>query len=301
KIPQQQGMFGGRPQYTPLNTGIEKLLLHYGVKLEQAFVMDKNCYKQAMPQERGGGEQNIYFIPMIAQENINSSLDYMNNIRGLATIKMSPVKIVEDNIDNNEIKISRLFSSSDQSWLMKDRISLDPMMITPPVSEEEMESYPLAYMLEGNFTSFFKGKKVPEKQADKADINEEDINEEVAPQLDGLEETNKIIEKGKNAKIFVISSSTMLSDDLLDLEGTTTNSTFILNVIDHLNDQDNIAFMRSKQQSFNPLKETTPFIRNLIKSLNIAMLPCLVVLFGFGVLIRRSSRKKKIKIAFAKQ
>ncbi|MCK5097473.1 MAG: GldG family protein, partial [Desulfobacteraceae bacterium] len=109
KIPQQQGMYGGRPQYNPLNTGLEKLLLHYGVKLEQAFVMDKNCYKQAMPQERGGGEQNIYFIPMIAQENINNSLDYLNNIRGLATIRMSPLKIVEDTIDNTEIKISRLF------------------------------------------------------------------------------------------------------------------------------------------------------------------------------------------------
>ena len=298
KISQRQGMFGGGPKYNPINTGIEKLLLHYGVKLDQALVMDKNCYKQAMPQERGGGEQSIYFVPMITKENINNSPDYMNNIRGLATIKMSPLEIVEENIDSNEIKIARLFSSSNQAWLMKDRINLNPALITPPASEEEMESYPLAYMLEGKFTSFFKGKKIPKKQADKADINEEDINEEVTPQLDGLTETNELIEQGKTAKIFVVSSSTLLSDSLLDPEGTTTNATFILNVIDHLNDQDNIAVMRSKQQLFNPLKETTPFIRNLIKSLNIAILPCIVILFGLAVLFRRSLRKKKIKLAF---
>ena len=301
KVPQQQGMFGKGPKYNPINTGIEKLLLHYGVKLDQAFVMDKNCYTQALPQERGGGEQNIYFVPIISQENINNSPDYMNNIKGLAAIRISPLKIIEDNIDNSEIKISRLFSSSNQAWLMKDRINLEPSLIIPPASEEEMESYPLAYMLEGKFPSFFKGKKIPKKQTGKADINEEDINEEVAPQLDGLTETNEIIEKGKTAKIFVVASSALLSDNLLDTEGKSTNSTFILNILDHLNDHDKIAAMRSKQQAFNPLKETTPFARNLIKSLNIAILPCLVILVGFIVMLERSLRKRKIKLAFTKQ
>ncbi|MCK5311659.1 MAG: GldG family protein [Desulfobacteraceae bacterium] len=301
KMPQQQGMYGAGPQYKPVNTGIEKLLLHYGVKLEQAYLLDENCYNQVMPKERGGGEQKIYFIPMIGKESINNSPLYMNNIRGLATMRMSPLEIVKENIDNEKIKVSRLFSSSSKAWLIKDKISLNPVLLKPPVAKDEMKSYPLAYMLEGKFTSFFKGKKIPEKQLEKADINEQDISEETAPKLDGLSASNKIIEQGENAKIFVIASSALLSDQLLDIEGTTTNATFILNIIDHLNDHDNIAAMRSKQQSFNPLIETTPFIRNLIKSLNIAVLPCLVILFGFIVLLKRSLRKKKIKQSFAKQ
>ena len=301
KMPQQQGMFGQGPQYKPLETGIEKLLSHYGVKIDQSYVLDEKCYNQARPQEQGGGEQKIYFVPMIDQETINNSPEYMRNIRGLVGIRMSPVEILENNVDTETIKVSRLFSSSEQSWLMKDKINLNPTLLIPPTEKDEMKSYPLAYMLEGNFTSFFKGKDIPKKQLEKADINEQDINEEPAPKLEGLSATNKIIEQGENGKIFVMGSSALVSDQLLDAEGSTTNSTFILNIVDHLNGLDNIAAMRSKQQSFNPLLETTPFIRNLIKTLNIIILPCLVILFGFVVLLKRSIRKKKIKLMFAKQ
>ncbi|MCK5542540.1 MAG: Gldg family protein [Desulfobacterales bacterium] len=301
KMPEQQRAYGGGPQYKKLNTGIEKLLLHYGVKLEQAYLMDKNCYSQTLPQERGGGEQEIYFIPMIDQKNINNSPLYMNNIKGLATMRMSPLEIVKENVDQDKIKISRLFSSSDQAWLMKDKINLNPMLITPPATEKDMQSYPLAYMIEGNFTSFFKDQKIPTKEIKKENIDEEDISEEAAPKLEGLSVSKNTIKQGKNAKIFIVSSSALLSDQLIDPEGLTTNSTFLLNIIDHLNDHDEIAVMRSKQQAFNPLLETTPFIRSLIKSLNIAILPCLVILFGFVVLFKRSLRKKKIKLAFAKQ
>ena len=140
------------------------------------------------------------------------------------------------------------------------------------------------------------------KAIKKANINEEDIGGgEPAPKLEGLSASKKIVEKGKNAKIFIISSSTILSDQLIDSEGVTTNATFVLNIIDHLNDNTKIAVMRSKQQSFNPLKETTPFNRNFTKLLNIAILPCLVILFGFVVLFKRSLRKKQIKLAFTKQ
>jgi gliding motility-associatede transport system auxiliary component len=301
KMPQQQGMYGAGPQYRTLSTGIESLLLHYGIKLEPAYILDENCYNQILPQERGGGEHKIYFIPMIGQESINNSPDYMNNIRGLATMRMSPVEIVKENINDKEIKISKLFSSSKQAWLMKDKINLNPVLLKPPASKEEMQAYPMAYMLEGKFTSFFKGKTIPKKQLVKADINEQDIEGEAAPKLDGLSGGNKVIENGENAKIFVIASSALVSDQLLDIEGVTTNSTLVLNIIDHLNDHDSIAAMRSKQQSFNPLVETTPFIRTLIKSLNIAILPCLVILFGFIVLFKRTLRKKKIKLSFSKQ
>ncbi len=249
KMSQQQMASGRGPQYNKLNTGLEKLLLHYGVKLDQSFLLDKSCYKQALSQERGGGEQKIYFIPMIEQENINNSPLYMQNIKGLATMRISPLEIVPDNINKGTMKISKLFSSSDQAWLMKDEINLNPLLIMPPSSDEEMKSYPLAYILEGNFTSYFKDRETPEKAMKKANINEEDISEEEpALKLEGLSVNKKIFEKGEKAKIFIISSSTIISDQLIDSEAVTTNATFVLNIIDHLNDNTKISVMRSKQQ-----------------------------------------------------
>jgi len=85
---------------------------------------------------------------------------------------------------------------------------------------------------------------------------------------------------------------------MLDPQGRTTNATFILNVIDHLNDEDKIARLRSKQQTLNPIADTTPFDRGIIKTFNIIVLPILVILFGLLVLAKRTSRKKKIASRF---
>ena len=53
-------------------------------------------------------------------------------------------------------------------------------------TEKDMQSYPLAYMIEGNFTSFFKDQKIPTKEIKKENIDEEDISEEAAPKLEGV-------------------------------------------------------------------------------------------------------------------
>ena len=56
--------------------------------------------------------------------------------------------------------------------------------------------------------------------------------------------------------------------------------------------------MRSKEQRFNPLDETTATGKTLVKTINIAGLPVLVVLFGLAVWLRRHARKKHIQMMF---
>ncbi|SLM32128.1 Predicted ABC-type transport system, membrane protein [Desulfamplus magnetovallimortis] len=323
---QQQMGFGGGPQYIPIDTGLDKLLNHYGVKIDKSYILDKNCYKQMKPARQGGGEQEIYFAPIIKDANINNSPDFMKNIKGIIAMKISPITLDEQKLEQSGVTATRLFSSSDESWLMKDRINLNPMFIRPPAETSEMQSHALAYMLSGEFTSYFAGKSIPQKDVAKKDsddtkkeaspdtdidsANTGSANESESPKIDEtskdeaaialseIEVDNTIITKGKPGKIFVMACSSMLQDNMLDPEGRTTNATFILNVIDHLNDQDDIAEMRSKNQTLNPLSETTPFARGFIKTFNIAGLPALMILFGFGVWLRRNSRRKTIKIMF---
>ena len=297
------GQMGGAA-FEPADTGLEKLLDHYGVSVKNAIILDENCYKQNMPQNRGGGQQNIYFIPVIRDGNINNDPGYMKNIKGLVTMQASPLELVNDNIDPDLVEPVKLLSSSDRSWLMEDKINLNPMFIHPPETKDEMTSYPLAYMLEGRFTSYFKGRDIPEKKTAEEEISEkegkngsEDKSAKSA-ELEKISAANRKIHQGKPSRIFVIATSKMLKDQLLDEQGRTTNATFVLNVIDHLNGQDRIAAMRSKHQSLNPLGETTAMTRDLVKTFNIAVLPCLVILAGFGVWIRRSLRKKRIKSEF---
>ncbi len=292
EVSPQQTAMGMPPQFTPIDTGLEKLLNHYGVDIKKAYVLDKQSYKHQAPKNMGGGEQNIYFAPLLKEKTINNTPAFMDNIKGLVAMQISPLEKIEKHINQHEIDVTTLFSSSDESWLMEGMINLNPMFITPPKEESDLKSYDLSYLLSGTFTSYFKGKAIPQKEMGEQDIKDEKNS------LQGFTAENTIIEVSKPVKLFILPCSQMLQDNMLDPEGRTTNATFILNIIDHLNGDDNIAQLRSKQQTLNPIDQTTPFNKGVIKAFNIIALPILVIIFGLIVYAKRSSRKKKIANRF---
>lgn len=312
--PQGQPMMANQPIFIPIDSGLEKLLEHYGVRIKQAMVLDENCYRQRLPQQQGGGEQPYYFVPIIKSEFMNKKLPYIKNIKGLITVKAAPLELNAEQIEAQGITANELFASSDRSWEMRGRINLNPKLMTPPASDSEMQSYPLAYLLEGSFVSYFKGKPMPEKPA------AEDENKPADEKGEGTQETETetsvtepedanspeitpmgaFREQSPPAKILLVGSSEVLSDNLLDNEGETTNSLFVLNTIDALNGREAVAVMHSKIQQFNPLEETGPGTKAFIKTFNMAVLPALVVVFGLLVWWRRHIRRKKIQIMFQK-
>lgn len=306
---QQQYGYNQGPIYLPIKTGIEKLLEHYGVHIKKSYVLDENCYKQRMSSMAGGGERNIYFAPIIKGDFINAKLDFMKNIKGLITLKISPLKLKTDVIAENKLKAHQLIASSDRSWEMSERINLNPMFISPPQSSDEFQSNALAYIIEGNFPSYFDGKPIPEKtikekskdaDSENDDVKETDIKESDSKEIDTskIEGQERFLSKAKSSKIFVMASSEVLKDNMLDAEGKSPNATFLMNILDYLNDKSDIAVMRSKEQRFNPLRETDAVTKTFIKFINVLMLPVLVVLFGFFVWLKRRSKRKHIKMIF---
>jgi ABC-type uncharacterized transport system involved in gliding motility auxiliary subunit len=307
------------PNFVPNDTGLEKLLNHYGVRISKSVVLDKNSHRQRLPQNMGGGDMPIYFVPIIKNQNINQELEFMRPIKGLVTLKMSPVTLDENRISEQNIEAYKLFSSSKESWEMQDRIHLNPMLLNPPPSDKEMQSYPLAYLLKGEFTSFFSGKPMPEKpveepetketdpdkqdktdKKDEADAPAEKTETKADVDLSKIEQKGSFIDKSRPSAIFIMASSEMLKDNLFDPDGKNPNTMFILNTLDALNKRQDIAVMRSKEQRFNPLVETSTFAKTFIKTFNIAGLPALVVLFGLFVWMRRHSRRKRIQMMFQK-
>jgi ABC-2 type transport system permease protein len=295
-------------KYVPLDTGLNKLLAHYGIDMKKSYVMDENCHKQRLPRSMGGGERPIYFAPIIKNKFINHDLEFMNGINGLVAVKISPLELDQDRISKNKLTPVKLFSSSEKSWEMRENINLNPMFLRPPPSADELQSFPLAYIIEGEFPSYFAGKPIPEKTTHETDTETKDEEER-----DGDSGTKKqkmdmsqikgrgdFISKSKPAKIFLMASSEMLKDTVLDPEGDSPNDMFILNAIDFLNHRQNIATMRSKILRFNPLQDTGALTKTFVKSFNIAGLPVLVVLLGLIIWFGRHSRKKRIQMMFQK-
>ncbi len=303
EIKSNPGMqFNRGPTFIPFDSGLGKLLSHYGITIKKSYVMDENCHKQRLPQRMGGGERPIYFAPLIKNRFINHDLEFMKNIKGLIAVKISPLELDEQKVAKKNLKAYRLFSSSEKSWEMRGRINLNPMFLNPPPSKEDEKSMALAYLIEGKFPSYFAGKTIPEKKSGKNDAKAEDKksikkNEAVLSKIAGK---GGFIAKGKSAKIFIMASPEMLKDNVLDPEGNSPNDIFILNTMDVLNHRENIAVMRSKVQQFNPLTDTGAATKMFIKAFNIAGLPVLVTFWGLIVWLRRRSRRKRIRIMFQK-
>ncbi len=293
--------FGANPQFVELDTGLEKLLDHYGVGLGKSYVLDKTCFKQKVPAQFGGGEKPIYFAPVIENKFINNDLDFMRNINELITLKVAPVEIDLEKINKNGLNAVKLISSSENSWEMSERISLNPMLLPSPPPPGDMQSFPLAYLIKGRFPSYFAGKPVPVRVMDKKDAEKYKSKKDQGKDQAEITRQGEFLEKGRAGKIFIIGSSEILKNTLLDEAGKGREGIFIMNVIDYLNNHVDISLLRSKEQRLNPLQnDIGQGVKTFVKTINIAGLPLLVVLFGIIILLRRVARKKQISIIFNK-
>jgi ABC-type uncharacterized transport system involved in gliding motility auxiliary subunit len=298
--PRQRTM--AQPQgYQPNKTGLERLLSHYGLTVDDTIVLDEHCYRQQLPQQRGGGEQPIYFAPIIKNTNINHDLQFMKNIRGLIGFKMSPVETNSNSTRQDTFQIHELFSSSNRSWLMNEPIQFNPLFMHPPQSDESMQKRPLASLITGQFQSFFHNKKIPAKKTKDKPKGSEATNgtnatlpenQTISPDIESRGAKRNLVDSGQ---IFLMASSQMLTDTVLDDQGQSPNSVFIMNVIDQLNNRGEMAELRSKVQNLNPLLETSETSRLALKTVNVAGLPIVVILFGLIVWLRRTQRKRKIQ------
>ncbi len=315
---QRQMNYNQGPIFRPINTGLEKLLAHYGVETKKSYILDTNCFEQKLPPMYGGGKQPIYFAPIIKNENINNRVPFMKNIKALISIMSSPVEMKKDRLASNGLEGTLLFSSSDKSWEMSGKIDLNPVFMRPPDNPDEMRNIPMAVVISGEFPSYFAEKGIPEKPQDNPEEGGE--KEGVTPEAEisletqtpsetrissqtpaeDISDAGAFIRKGKPGRLFLIGSAALLGNNALDESGKSTNATFVLNILDHLNSRDEYASMRSKMQQYNPLKETSGGVKTFTKSFNIAGLPVLVSLLGAAVWFRRKSRKRMIQMMFKK-
>jgi len=309
--PQQQQMYGmQQPVFLPLNTGLEKLLDHYGVSVRKSYVMDESCY---VSRDQQMGETPVYFAPIIKNENINHRLSFLSNIKELIMYRVSPVVLDDERLEENGLNARQMISTTPDAWEMAGQINLTPFMIRPPMNPDEKSQQALAYLLEGEFPSYFADKPVPEKPKPQEEVPEEveegetegqqapDKKAEEEPPVVDSQVTGEadIIKRGQPGRIFLIGSSEILTDNILGEQGQSPNAVFLLNTIDYLNDQEDMAVMRSKNQRFNPLKDTKAFTRTIVKVLNIAGVPALFILFGFYVWVRRKARRRAIQAMFS--
>ncbi|MCG8471608.1 MAG: hypothetical protein MI742_07100, partial [Desulfobacterales bacterium] len=291
--PNKQMAFMQPTIFTPVETNLKKLLNHYGVHVKSAYIMDEKCYKQALPRRFGGGQQTLYYIPIIENEKINHELPFLRQIKGLVTLKASPVTLDEKRIQSQNLKAETLFSTSDRSWTQSRNITLNTMTIRPPADESAFSSQPVAVMVQGEFTSYFADKTIPEKPS-----NPSESGSDKGKEKSQVSQSGAILTKGRPARLVVVGSVDMLTNSLFDEKAQSPNGAFIMNLMDATAGRESIAVMRGKKQRFNPLKKIPESVKMPIKIFNYAGLPLFTALFGLGVYLRRHRRRKAIQAMF---
>ncbi len=291
---------GQQPVYIPIDTGLDKLLGHYGVEVEKSYVMDEECYIRRTEAAQGGVQEiPFYNAPLLQTESINNDVSFLKDIKGLVLLNVSPLREKGD----VQPEAKQLLASSDKAWEMSEQINLyNPMMISPPPAEER-QTYPLAYLLEGPFDSRFDKASLPgpvPRDPDEAgEGTSADQADDVIVTSEEAERDVDFLSSTEGGKLFVIGTSTVLQDNLLDPEGRSSNSMMILNVIDYLSGREDYAIMRGKGQLYNPLREVEPSVKTFIKTFNIVGLPIIVILVGLIVWFRWMARKKQIRMMFS--
>lgn len=225
-------------------------------------------------------------------EKIARDLPFLRGIKGLIMLNASPLTLTDGPAD-----AYRLVSSTEGSWEMSENINLyNPLYISPPSSLEQRGSRTLAYLLEGEFQSYFRGREIPPRPVPQEE--EEEGGEDLGLGKTELSVPESFRSETTAGKIIAIGSSAILEDAVMDRQSSSPNSAFVLNLLDYLSGREDYAVMRSKGQSYNPLKETKGSMKSFVKGFNIAGLPILVVLVGLLVWASWLARKKRIQSGF---
>mgnify|MGYP002515558846 FL=1 len=271
-----QANYYSQPQYTPIETGLERILDSYGVKLEKNYVFDEQCYVQ---RQRGYGEIKLFWAPQLQKKQLDQKSPITKNL-GYVILLQSGSLDVEKAKENKNIKLSVLAKTSENAWAEQSGFQLAPGM-QPPFNKAEEKSYNLIALLEGKFSSAFDSN--PSE-------NKEDSGE--------LNASKHIKKSAQNGKIFVANTAMITTNMLIDDSGSEPIALFVRNVMDYMNGNEDLCTMRTKSLSINTLSNPKSPLAVIVKYFNMIFIPLLVAIAGFVVYRARILRKKKIRLEY---
>jgi len=228
----------------PQENSLDRLLFRYGIRVNKDLIQDLNF--GVIPVMGGNFGNQEQLVPLPWPYHFQAGRMFSHPItKGLDQVNFRYSSSL-DTVKADGVKKTPLLFSSDRSRILPlpHLISLTAFQEPPLESEFALQNLPLAYLLEGEFTSLFKNRFVPEEFA-------------------GI--TVKNSGKGKvlvlgDASVF--QSQINLSDqEPLPLgedpmaQTTYANKQFLENILQYLTDPEGIIATRTKVLQIRPLNK----------------------------------------------
>ncbi len=256
----------------PYELDLDDLLFNYGVRINNDLIQDfvSGTYPIVVGNEGDQPKIQLLQWPYYPVVNEYSNHPTVRNLDATLTRFASSI----DTVKANGISKTLLFSSS-----LYARKLMSPTFVDINLMQQELDpdkfktpNIPMGYLLEGEFTSFFKNKFLP----------------------DGF--SKQSFKQSGTSKLIVISDGDLVKNDFDPKTGNPlplgydpfTNQTFanqdlIINLINYLTNVDGLIMARSKQVIIRPLDKVK--LRNgKLKWQVINLVIPVVMLILFGVL-----------------
>ncbi len=277
EYPESQNSFYAQPSYTPVHTGLEKLLNNWGISMGKDYVMDQNCFEQ---NSKNIGKMKFYFAPMLQKTAFDKKSVITKNLGYVIMLQNSSIDVSKA-YENKNADVTILAKSSPKSWLMDKNINLTPSFITPPTDKSLMAEQNLAVLIEGKFTSAYD-----------EEVKDDNVSD------DSVKSASYLTESIQNGKIFVTGSSKITTGQIIDETGDQPVAMFLRNVIDYMNGQEDLCTMRTKGLSINTLTIRSGAAALFAKYFNMFGLVLVVALTGLCTMIKISAKRHNIRARY---
>jgi gliding-associated putative ABC transporter substrate-binding component GldG len=268
----------------PVDSGLEELLFKYGIRINKDLIQDLNFgYFPVMAGNFGNQEQ---LVPLPWPFYVQASRMQAHPItKGLDVVSYRFVSSL-DTVKAAGVKKTPLIFSSDFSKRLSApvRVAFQDAENQPVVEEFSLKNLPMAYLLEGEFTSLFKNRFIPEGFA--KEKFKDAGNGKVVVFGDGevfQSETN--LQDGRPL---------VLGEDPFS-QTVFANKILLRNLVQYLSDPEGIIASRTRTFQIRPLSKVKIAEEKIFwQILNVISPVAVLILLGMGVWgIRKQKFSKK--------
>lgn len=286
---------------TPITDGLQEMLGHYGVNIENSMVLDPQNEPFPIAVNRDVGGFNVqelqaidypYFVDVRA-DGMASGNAMISNLPAVTLNWTSPVRV--DETANAHREVTTLLQSTEESWTSNStNIQPDseqyPEFGFPP--GEERAAQPLAVSIIGSFSSFFAGKESPLNAPPAADANAQ-----AAQPTPSAPSTGTIEQSPATARLVVIGSGDFLNDTVFTIssqlapERYLNSLQFMQNAVDWAVEDLDLLTIRSRGTSSRVLEPLTPDEQSMWEFANYGFALVALVFIGLWWASRRRAEQ----------
>jgi len=282
---------------TPITGGLNDLLAHYGVAMPAQLLMDaQNGVFPTQVQRNVGGviiqdivAQPYPFFVDIRRDGMAEDSPILAGLQSVTFAWASPLDPQAAKDAGRQVSI--LLQSSPASWTVTDTNIQPNLELFPETGfpfGNDTQRYPVAVVVEGNFTSFYADKEVPAAPL---------VNDPNNPQAEPVQGAplSALPDSPDSARLLVLGSSEFLNDNVLGLAqsvgtDTATNSlTLLRNAIDWATEDTALLSIRARGTQTRLLDPLAEDEQNTWEIVNYVFAVLSVAVLGVVWQVRRRS------------